>query len=95
MDLSSFRKRQIVFRKLERANLGKEHELRAGFLKDAVPARGIAVINALVKRYNQNGIDNKEDRVRGDGGVHQRAAGRDQPRVGNDRTTGGRLQEDE
>lgn len=28
-------------------------------LKDAVPARGIAVINMLVKRYNQNGIDNK------------------------------------
>ena len=28
-------------------------------LKDAVPARGIAVINALVKRYNQNGVDNK------------------------------------
>ena len=28
-------------------------------LKDAVPTRGIAVINALVKRYTQNGIDNK------------------------------------
>ena len=55
----------------------------------------------LVESIKRNGVMTpatvrlKEDRVGGDGGVHQRAAGRDQPGVGNDRTTGGRLQEDE
>ena len=60
VDLSSFRKTTDVFSKnLNVQILVKNTNSVLVSLKDAVPARGIAVINALVKRYNQNGIDNK------------------------------------
>ena len=60
VDLSSFRKTTDVFSKnLNVQILIKNTNSVLVSLKDAVPARGIAVINALVKRYNQNGIDNK------------------------------------
>ena len=60
VDLSSFRKTTDVFSKnLNVQILIKNTNSVLVSLKDAVPARGIAVINALVKRYNQNGVDNK------------------------------------
>ena len=60
VDLSSFRKTTDVFSKnLNVQILVKNTNSVLVSLKDAVPARGIAVINALVKRYNQNGVDNK------------------------------------
>ena len=60
VDLSSFRKTANSFsRNLNVQILVKNTNSVLVSLKDAVPARGIAVINALVKRYNQNGIDNK------------------------------------
>ena len=60
VDLSSFRKTTDVFSKnLNVQILVKNTNSVLVSLKDAVPTRGIAVINALVKRYNQNGIDNK------------------------------------
>ena len=60
VDLSSFRKTANSFSgNLNVQILIKNTNSVLVSLKDAVPARGIAVINALVKRYNQNGIDNK------------------------------------
>lgn len=60
VDLSSFRKTTDVFSKnLNVQILVKNTNSVLVSLKDAIPARGIAVINTLVKRYNQNGIDNK------------------------------------
>lgn len=60
VDLSSFRKTANSFSgNLNVQILVKNTNSVLVSLKDAVPARGIAVINALVKRYNQNGIDNK------------------------------------
>ena len=60
VDLSSFRKTVNSFSgNLNVQILVKNTNSVLVSLKDAVPARGIAVINALVKRYNQNGVDNK------------------------------------
>ena len=60
VDLSSYRKTTDRFSKnLNVQILVKNTNSVLVSLKDAVPARGIAVINMLVKRYNQNGIDNK------------------------------------
>ncbi|WP_255302028.1 MULTISPECIES: polysaccharide biosynthesis tyrosine autokinase [unclassified Butyricimonas] len=60
VDLSTYRETTDRFSKnLNVQILVKNTNSVLVSLKDAVPDRGIAVINALVKRYNQNGIDNK------------------------------------
>ena len=60
VDLSGYRKTTDVFsRNLNVQILVKNTNSVLVSLKDGVPVRGIAVINTLVKRYNQNGIDNK------------------------------------
>ena len=60
VDLSDYRKTTDRFSKnLNVQILVKNTNSVLVSLKDAVPARGIAIINTLVKRYNRNGIDNK------------------------------------
>ena len=60
VDLSDYRKTTDRFSKnLNVQILVKNTNSVLVSLKDAVPTRGIAIINTLVKRYNRNGIDNK------------------------------------